>query len=432
MRSALAFSHDTTAFPLTGVHTATGCVDCHTSLIFDQAPSACIDCHLEALEDVAEPDHEGLSPSCEQCHATGGWAPAFFDHTQTLFALEGAHRMVDCVACHFDGYLGTPTDCFSCHESDYFAAREPSHEGFSTTCEDCHTVNGWESATSFDHSRTAFPLRGAHRAADCQQCHADGYAGTPTDCFSCHAADYASAVEPDHSTFPTTCDDCHLVTAWEPASFNHSATGFPLRGAHLAVDCLGCHADGYAGTPTDCFSCHAADYDGARDPDHTGFPTTCEDCHSENGWEPTLFDHNQTAFPLDGAHRFVDCQACHAQGFAGTPTDCFSCHADDYFAAEPDHASADFPTTCEDCHNTNDWDDVDWDHDQYFPIFSGSHRNAWNSCQDCHIAGGNPAVFECIFCHEHNANDMNEEHDDVGGYVYESQACLSCHPDGEE
>jgi hypothetical protein len=25
---------------------------------------------------------------------------------------------------------------------------------------------------------------------------------------------------------------------------------------------------------------------------------------------------------------------------------------------------------------------------------------------------------------------MNNEHDDVGGYVYESQACYSCHPDG--
>jgi hypothetical protein len=27
---------------------------------------------------------------------------------------------------------------------------------------------------------------------------------------------------------------------------------------------------------------------------------------------------------------------------------------------------------------------------------------------------------------------MDDEHDDVGGYVYESTACYTCHPDGEE
>ncbi len=199
------------------------------------------------------------------------------------------------------------------------------------------------------------------------------------------------------------------------------------------MDCQSCHADGYAGTPTDCFSCHETDYNGASDPSHDGFPTMCENCHSQNGWTPASFDHNQTAFPLDGAHLQTDCLSCHAGGYAGTPTDCFACHADDYNSANnPDHISAGFPTTCETCHSTGDWQDTTWDHDDFFPIYSGNHDDEWNTCEDCHVAPGSYAVFECIFCHEHERSETDDDHDEVSGYVYESHACLSCHPDGDE
>ena len=182
LREPLRFDHDTTSFPLTGVHASTSCNACHTSLVFDQAPDTCATCHAADLEGVREPDHDGLPSTCESCHSVNGWSPSIFDHSQTLFALEGVHRTVDCVACHTDGYAGTPSDCFSCHESDFNAASEPSHDGLSTTCEDCHQVGGWSPAI-FDHGQTAFPLLGAHASVDCASCHADGYAGTPQDCF---------------------------------------------------------------------------------------------------------------------------------------------------------------------------------------------------------------------------------------------------------
>jgi hypothetical protein len=41
-------------------------------------------------------------------------------------------------------------------------------------------------------------------------------------------------------------------------------------------------------------------------------------------------------------------------------------------------------------------------------------------------------VFSCLTCHEHNQSEMDDEHDDVPGYVYESTACYGCHPTGEE
>ena len=424
------FDHNVTAFPLQGAHRTVDCQSCHAGG-YAGTPTDCFSCHDADYNGATNPDHDGFPTTCEDCHTVSGWSPANFDHNVTAFPLQGAHRTVDCQSCHAGGYAGTPTDCFSCHDADYNGATNPDHDGFPTTCEDCHTVSGWSPA-NFDHNVTAFPLQGAHRAVDCLSCHAGGYAGTPTDCFSCHDADYNGATNPDHDGFPTTCEDCHSVSGWSPASFDHNQTAFPLRGAHQAVDCLSCHAGGYAGTPQDCFSCHDADYNGANNPDHTGFPTTCEDCHSESGWSPANFDHNQTAFPLDGAHLSLDCLSCHAGGYGGTPTDCYACHANDYATANPDHVAAGFPTTCETCHTTADWDDVTWDHDDFFPIYSGSHRGEWSVCEDCHVAPGNPTIFECIFCHAHTQPDMDDEHDDVSGYIYESNACLSCHPDGEE
>ena len=425
------FNHAQTGFPLQGAHTQVACADCHADG-YAGTPSDCFACHESDFNGATDPDHQGFPTTCEDCHTESAWQGATFNHAQTGFPLQGAHTQVACADCHADGYAGTPSDCFACHESDFNGATEPDHQGFPTTCEDCHTESAWQGAT-FNHAQTGFPLQGAHTQVACADCHADGYAGTPSDCFACHESDFNGATDPDHQGFPTTCEDCHSETTWQGAAFDHNQTAFPLQGAHTQVACADCHADGYAGTPTDCFACHEDDYDGADDPDHQGFPTTCEDCHQVTAWEPAAFNHNQTAFPLTGSHLAVPCSDCHATGYVGTPIDCFACHEDDYNGAnDPDHIAAGFPFTCETCHNTDDWDDTTWDHDDFFPIYSGSHRNAWNSCEDCHIASGNFQVFSCITCHEHEQSEMDDEHDDVPGYVYESQACFNCHPDGEE
>ena len=41
-------------------------------------------------------------------------------------------------------------------------------------------------------------------------------------------------------------------------------------------------------------------------------------------------------------------------------------------------------------------------------------------------------MFTCIDCHAHTKPDMDDEHDDVGGYEYQTSACYACHPDGKE
>ena len=193
---------------------------------------------------------------------------------------------------------------------------------------------------------------------------------------------------------------------------------------------MDCHSGGYSGTPSECFACHQSDFTAARNPSHAGFPTACQNCHSATAWQPASFDHNSTGFQLVGAHRTVACTSCHQNGYSGTPSACFACHQSNFNGTRnPNHASAGFPTSCEDCHGTNGWTPATFNHENFFPIASGRHQFP---CTSCHVSPGNYGLFECILCHEHSQGETNPEHREVGGYVYESRACYQCHPRGRE
>jgi hypothetical protein len=148
--------------------------------------------------------------------------------------------------------------------------------------------------------------------------------------------------------------------------------------------------------------------------------------------------HSQTLFPLTGVHATIDCQACHFASepfqYALAPVDCIDCHADDYQqTSDPNHQAAGFPTDCQVCHGTSSWDARGFPgHESFFPINSGPHAGAWNNCTDCHTTPGDFQSFSCLGCHEHSQSRMDDKHSDVAGYVYESSACLNCHPTGRD
>ena len=422
------FDHNQTGFQLLGVHRTVECTLCHRTG-YSGTPVECISCHQNDFTRARNPVHAGFPNTCRECHGFTAWQPALFDHDNSGFPLSGAHRTTSCVDCHRTGYAGTPTDCFACHQSAFNGASNPSHSGFPTTCQDCHGFSAWQPA-NFDHNSTGFQLSGAHRSVACTSCHRNGYAGTSADCFGCHQSQYTAARNPDHTGFPTTCQNCHSATSWQPASFDHNSTGFQLAGAHRSVACTSCHRNGYAGTPSDCLSCHQSDFNGASNPSHSGFPTSCQNCHSVTAWQPASFDHNSTGFQLTGAHRTLACTTCHRNGYSGTPSDCFACHQSDFNGTRnPNHASAGFGTNCAECHGTNGWTPATFNHESSFPIASGRHQFP---CTSCHVAAGNYNVFECVLCHEHSQGETNPEHRGVGGYVYESRACYQCHPRGRE
>ncbi|MFZ5856906.1 MAG: cytochrome c3 family protein [Chloroflexota bacterium] len=238
------FDHNKFAFPLMGRHVEISCYDCHTNAhtITDlqAAPQDCASCHLE------DDAHAGrFGADCAACHSSDDWLPARFDHNLSAFKLEGEHTEADCEDCHKNNvYQGTPSDCYSCH------AQDDEHGGkFGTDCAACHTPSGWEAAT-FDHSRSNFPLTGAHQQIDCEKCHVNAqFAGTPTTCVACHADPVFHA-----GLFGTDCASCHTTTAWSPATFNGQHT-FPLdHGESGMVSCATCHPSSF--TTYTCYGCH--------------------------------------------------------------------------------------------------------------------------------------------------------------------------------
>lgn len=444
------FNHDGQYFPIySGEHNGEWdvCSDCHNnSSNFGQF--TCIDCHEHNQTDMNE-EHAGIqgyiysSSACFACHPDGSSSTAF-DHGNTGFPLTGAHVGLSCEACHPSGNPVASPNCVDCHETDYNQSLNPNHiqTGIPHSCAECHSTNpGWTPATFTIHNQY-YALNGAHAliSNDCSSCHQGNYNNTPTACSGCHMPDYNGTTNPNHiqQQFPIECLTCHDENAWQPSTFNHNSTSFPLTGAHVGTSCNDCHNEGYTNTSSLCFDCHEIDYNQSINPNHLAIniPTSCADCHTTiPGWEPADFDIHNQYYQLNGAHALIadNCSSCHNGNYNTTPNTCIGCHIDDYNqTTNPPHQSAQFPSECLECHTETAWVPSTFDHDnQYFPIYSGAHQGEWSLCSECHINPNNFSQFSCITCHEHNQADMDEEHDDVPGYVYNSTACFNCHPDGE-
>jgi hypothetical protein len=266
-RPGRSFDHGKlSGFPLTGAHAAAACRQCHASLDFGgTAGTRCATCH--------EDPHRGeLGMDCARCHTPRTFierSRMIRAHALTHFPLTGAHAGLDCETCHpmaAQGqlrFVGTPSDCEGCHMPDYRATTQPPHNAaaFPTQCETCHRPIAWRPA-SFDHSRTGFPLTGAHLRTPCMSCHGDGvYAGKPTACVSCHQADYDGTNDPSHAAagFPVTCENCHNTSSWDDATFDHDTANFPIySGRHAGrwAACSTCHTNPQNFSVFTCFSCH--------------------------------------------------------------------------------------------------------------------------------------------------------------------------------
>jgi len=144
-------------------------------------------------------------------------------------------------------------------------------------CETCHSTKSWRELSKFDHSKTGFPLLGAHRATACIDCHKPpnletnmmhvDFKAAPKQCEQCHD-------DPHGKQFArgdvTPCAECHNSAKWKPSLFDHNRrTAFPLQGVHANVKCADCHkltrqVEGkpvlfYKPTPKECAACHGAE-----------------------------------------------------------------------------------------------------------------------------------------------------------------------------
>jgi len=429
------FDHNKTTFPLTGAHKTVACATCHVNNNFTTLPTDCYGCHTKDYNGTANPNHKtaGFPTDCVVCHTTTAWTGAVFDHSKTAFPLTGAHKTVACASCHVNNNFTTvPTDCYSCHKANFTGTTNPNHVsvGFPTDCQVCHSTTNWNGAV-FDHSKTAFPLTGAHTTVACASCHVNNnYTTLPTACYGCHQKDFTGTTNPAHvaAGFPTDCTICHSTANWTTSTFNHNTTTFPLTGAHTTVACASCHVNGnYSGSlPTDCYSCHTKDYNGTNAPPHaaSGLPTTCAVCHSTTNWTTATFNHNATSFPLTGAHVTVACATCHVNNnYTTLPTDCYSCHTKDFTGTtNPNHVTAGFPTNCALCHTTTTWTTSTFNHASVFPL-TGAHATV--ACASCHVNNNYTTVpTDCYSCHKADYNGTNNPPHAATGLP---TTCAVCH-----
>ena len=360
-------------FPLLGAHATVDCESCHRgagAAQFTGLSTQCASCHIADFNNAKIIDHRaaGFSTQCQMCHTFDNWGNVNFlngrfNHALTRFPLTGAHLTTPCLQCHVNNqFVGLSTQCASCHMASFTTATDPNHvtAGFPTDCSLCHSTVNWLNAV-FDHSRTSFPLTGAHAPLQCAQCHTNNtFVGLSNTCVSCHLTDFNKATNPNHitSAFPQQCEVCHTATAWSPASFNHNSTPFPLTGAHVNVACTSCHVNNvFQGTPTDCYSCHKPEYQSTTNPNHTsaGYPTTCANCHATTSWAGATATHNQ--FPIySGTHARVwtTCADCHTNPSNFQAFSCINCHTHDQAGTDPHHRGVRnyvyAPTSCYSCH----------------------------------------------------------------------------------
>ena len=432
--------HQQSRFPLVGAHRSADCSDCHLSsslMEFRPLGIECVDCHRTDYDQTSNPNHAtaNMSLDCNECHLMSSmeWSATGIDHS--FFPLEKGHQIYNCTECHTDGsYANLSTDCYSCHQQNFDNSMNPPHNvlGFSTICEDCHTLDpGWKPAEFLEHDVQYFPIySGEHKGEweQCAECHTQANSFTFFSCTDCHEHNQSDMNEEHqgvnaYSYNSFSCFACHPRGGTDEV-FDHNSTSFPLLGQHRNATCLDCHTEGLGVISVECADCHTSNYNESSDPRHleAGISLECKDCHNENGWQPSSFNHSITAnFDLTNGHALSQCSDCHLGTTSDAVNDCFTCHDANYNDAL-DHLSLNFPHDCLQCHNTTDWNDATFDHNTTdFPL-TGAHIAT--NCIDCHSSGYIGLSTNCSSCHQSNYDQTsNPNHSSMGLSV----SCDDCH-----
>ncbi|MGB5032008.1 MAG: hypothetical protein WBO76_07845 [Saprospiraceae bacterium] len=444
------FNHNTTGYELKGKHKTIDCRNCHKP-DFIQDPETkknqttflgldpkCLTCH-------ADYHQKTLSNDCIKCHNYNQFKPASeFNHSRTDFPLTGAHLKVTCIECHkkeirnnvsFQKFASIDFQtCHSCH-------KDPHDNKFGTNCKACHTDESFHKikpTPQFNHNLTGFKLEGRHKSIDCRKCH-DNRAGTSgmfkefekiskLECISCHK-------DIHEGKFETDCKKCHNQESFRANKnldqFNHNLTNFPLEGKHQSLDCKKCHKTKMTDPlPHEfCNQCHT-DYHHGEFAQHKIY-NDCSSCHTVQNFKGTTFSieqHQQSPFPLKGAHLATACNACHQKdgkwNFRNIGKQCIDCH-EDFHKGYIDQSFY-VPNQCLNCHAEESWNEVHFDHSKTsFPLL-GKHLET--QCNKCHFTKelNKPIVQnfkgkskECNLCHknphgnqftENNITDCNRCH----------------------
>ena len=329
------FDHSKTNFKLEDKHINVSCTACHTSNV--NAPlkhDKCTDCHKDFHE--KQFIHEGVVSNCADCHDTKGFNLTSFSinqHNQGKFALDGSHASTSCVKCHKKtekwNFRGIGVVCTDCHK-DYHN-RQFTQDGMVTSCSICHNTKAFGQIiyTTEQHNQGKFKLEGGHLATPCVFCHKKSgtwsFREIGIRCIDCHKDIHSGQINKKY--YPeSNCTACHKPSRWSDLAFDHSITGFSLAGKHASIACSACHlpkdttghfVQKFSEMSSNCTSCHQDIH--FKQFEENGL-TKCMKCHTFDRWGIDNFDHNTTAFKLDGQHKNVVCSKCHKKITAGQNT----------------------------------------------------------------------------------------------------------------
>lgn len=438
------------------------CTQCH-ELGNKVADKKCLECHdeIKTLLTNRRGYHANAkvkNKSCVACHNEHHgrkfkmirFDEDNFNHDLAGYTLKGKHEVVDCKKCHTPDYiankdikkrkntfLGLEKKCLSCHD-DYH------QKTLSNKCTNCHSMETeFKETPNFDHDKTDYALQGKHIEVDCKKCHEVTTRNGKefqqfsdirfNDCKTCHD-------DPHNQQLTGKCNQCHTEKSFSTFigrnRFNHTSSGFTLKGKHKKINCFSCHAktgnpklvfqDKQKVSENRCIACHKDEHEGK-------YGTNCAKCHRESSFlslrKMDFFNHSVTDYPLQGQHLEVDCKQCHKKRFS-TPinfTTCNSCHKD-YHQGDFTKQNGTSPD-CVKCHSL----EKGFDYSLYtleqhqtttFPL-EGAHNAT--PCFACHVDEKeerwkfSELGTSCTECHQ----DFHQGY--ISKKYYPTKKCETCH-----
>lgn len=203
-----------------------------------------------------------------------------------------------------------------------------------------------------------------------------------------------------------------LVPSAAGAQISPGPLAAPHAGLEGALNCVQCHGPRKGSMSASCLACHR-DVGWLRERDrgfHAGREVRgreCAACHPDHagagfaliawpGGKRDSFDHGSAGWALEGGHRDLRCEECHATeyrvsdaarlskrtrvaGWMGLETTCVSCHRED----DPHRGALD--ARCETCHDSRAWEPAPrFTHDDTDYPLTGEHARV--ACAECHLA----------------------------------------------
>ncbi|MCC7071388.1 MAG: hypothetical protein IT383_08700 [Deltaproteobacteria bacterium] len=414
------------------------CVSCHG----DQAAFqdfSCVGCHehrqtgrerdgsvgMDELH-VGQPSYRYQSPDCLRCHPNGQGAEITRAEHDEHFPIERttAHGLVRCGECHLRENQRAVVTCTGCH-------RDTDEDG------------------QEDHSLPAMLEAHGAEMADL------GYAWRTGECLDCHERSQVPGTIV-HAPFPIALDQVNGED-------------------HDDVKCAECHGGKGDRKDLTCTECHAATDDGSDTlhgelamftahadgnvPGYQFVSRSCFLCHKQSQ-VPGTFEHDEY-FPIgDGSEHDLDtvvdddpadafpgvlvqCSSCHEDNRTDQVS-CTTCHVHTQPIADPAHAG--FPDyrfddeACVFCHlgGVRRFDHAGA---SPFPVTTAGDSHLLDdvataavdglSCGQCHASVTDRHEMRCATCHDHDQPTALSQHGTEMsrfGYVWESNACLACHP----